>query len=126
MSTTPGRTGPADAVPGHSHHVSLAEALVLGAPPPDNLAVPVFRHGTLEVEWYAPAGEDRQEPHDRDEVYVVARGSATFFDGNARYPVAAGAFLFVAAGALHRFEDISADFGVWVMFYGPEGGEASD
>jgi hypothetical protein len=23
----------------------------------------------------------------------------------------------------HRFEDPSDDFGTWVMFYGPEGGE---
>ena len=25
----------------------------------------------------------------------------------------------------HRFEDFSDDFAVWVIFYGPEGGEAS-
>jgi hypothetical protein len=23
----------------------------------------------------------------------------------------------------HRFEEMSADFGTWVMFYGPVGGE---
>lgn len=117
----PGAGARRDAV---TAHVGLAQALALGPPPPDNLAVPVFRHGSLEVEWYAPAGEDLQEPHDRDEVYVVARGSATFFDGAARYPVEAGSFLFVAAGAVHRFEQLSADFAVWVIFYGPAGGEA--
>ena len=105
-------------------HASLAEALAKGPPPPGNLAVPVFAHGTLEVELYPPVGEDRQAPHERDEVYVVARGTGTFFDGTARYPVEAGAFLFVAAGQPHRFESFSPDFAVWVMFYGPAGGEA--
>ncbi len=36
--------------------MDLAEIHELGAPPPGNLAVPVFQHGTLEVEWYSPAG----------------------------------------------------------------------
>ena len=103
--------------------VGLKEALALGPPPPGNLAVPVFAHGSLEVELYSPVGEDRQTPHDRDEVYVVARGTATFLDCAARSRVAPGAFIFVAAGAEHRFEDFSPDFAVWVMFYGPVGGE---
>jgi hypothetical protein len=105
--------------------VSLAEALALGAPPPGNLAVPVFGHGTLEVEMYAPRGADRQQPHDRDEVYVVALGSADFVCGESRARVSPGAFLFVAAGREHRFEAISEDFAVWVLFYGPVGGEAA-
>ena len=105
-------------------HASLAAALAKGPPPPGNLAVPVFTHGTLEVEMYSPVGEDRQTPHDRDEVYVVARGTASFFDGESRYPVEAGEFLFVAAGQPHRFESFSSDFAVWVIFYGPPGGES--
>jgi len=103
--------------------VGFKEALALGPPPPENLAVPVFTHGTLAVELYCPVGEDRQTPHDRDEVYVVARGTGTFFDGAVRSSVEAGAFIFVAAGREHRFEDFSPDFAVWVMFYGPIGGE---
>ncbi|MEO8164540.1 MAG: cupin domain-containing protein, partial [Betaproteobacteria bacterium] len=31
--------------------------------------------------------------------------------------------LFVPAGVPHRFEMFTDDFCVWVMFYGPEGGE---
>jgi len=31
--------------------------------------------------------------------------------------------LFAAAGVEHRFENFSEDLVVWVMFYGPEGGE---
>ena len=89
-----------------------------------SVAGAVFQHGTLEVEWYSPAGEDRQQPHDRDEIYVVARGTAVFWDGATRRNVAPGTFLFVAAGQPHRFERLSPEFGVWVFFYGPPGGES--
>jgi mannose-6-phosphate isomerase-like protein (cupin superfamily) len=85
--------------------------------------VGVFRHGTLLVELYAPRGNDPQTPHARDEIYVIASGSGTFFDGTERRPFAPGDLLFVAAGIPHRFEDFTDDFAVWVMFYGPEGGE---
>lgn len=105
-------------------HVSLPEALSKGPPPAGNLAVPVFSRGSLAVEMYTPEGVDNQKPHDRDEVYIVARGTGVFFDGALRHPVMPGAFLFVAAGQPHRFEDFSGDFACWVLFYGPEGGEA--
>lgn len=103
--------------------VNLSSALSMGPPPAGNLAVPVFSHGSLEVEMYQPAGSDPQEPHDRDEVYVVAQGAAIFFDGSERHAVQAGSFIFVAAGQLHRFEEFSPDFAAWVLFYGPSGGE---
>ena len=87
---------------------------------------PVFRHGTLEVEIYAPVEIDEQQPHTRDEVYVVISGSGFFVNGDTRQPFEAGEVLFVPAGVEHRFEDFSPDFATWVFFYGPEGGEASD
>ena len=87
-------------------------------------SVPLFKHGSLLVKYYAPQGSDAQTPHTRDEVYVVARGHGVFFDGENRQRFGAGDLLFVAAGRTHRFEEFSADFGVWVMFYGPENGEA--
>jgi mannose-6-phosphate isomerase-like protein (cupin superfamily) len=104
-------------------HVSLAEALAKGPPPPGNLAVPIFAHGTLAVEMYQPVNVDPQTPHERDEVYLVARGTAVFFDGLDRHEVGPGAFVFVAAHRTHRFEQLSSDFACWVFFYGPEGGE---
>ena len=106
--------------------VDLAEALQKGPPPPGNLAVPIFSHGTLAAELYTPIGHDPQQPHDRDEIYVVARGTGLFFDGSARRPVEPGTFIFVAAGQVHRFEQFSPDFAVWVFFYGPPGGEAAN
>jgi mannose-6-phosphate isomerase-like protein (cupin superfamily) len=101
-------------------HISLAEALSKGPPPSGNLAVPIFSDGSLEVELYTPAGQDLQKPHDRDEVYFVARGNGLFFDGIQQRSVEAGSFLFVPAGHLHRFEAFSPDFAVWVIFYGPK------
>ena len=74
-------------------HVSLAEALTKGPPPPGNLAVPIFAHGSLVVELYTPVGHDPQKPHTRDEVYFVARGKGLFYDGKCRHTVEAGSFL---------------------------------
>ena len=111
-------------IPGRAIHVSLAKALRAGPPPAGNLAVPIFAHGSLEVELYSPKAEDTQKPHGRDEVYLVAGGTGLFFDGSERQPVAPGSFIFVAAGQPHRFEGFSSDFAVWVFFYGPSGGES--
>jgi mannose-6-phosphate isomerase-like protein (cupin superfamily) len=83
----------------------------------------MFRHGTLVVELYAPRGADPQQPHRQDEIYVVAEGSGMFVNGNSRHAFGKGDVLFVPAGVAHRFEDFSDDLLVWVIFYGPEGGE---
>lgn len=109
---------------GKCRNLSLGAALAKLPPPAGELAVSMFSHGSLEVELYAPRDVDTQTPHTRDEVYVVARGSGYFFDGDGREAIAAGSLIFVPAGQVHRFEDFSPDFAVWVMFYGPEGGEA--
>ena len=77
----------------------------------------VFRHGSLEIEVYAPRREDPQGPHARDEAYVVVSGSGWFRHGEARDPFGPGDFLFVPAGLVHRFEDFTDDLAVWVIFY---------
>ena len=51
-------------------------------------------------------------------------GRGTFVDGDERYPFAPGDVLFVPARRVHRFEQFTDDLAVWVMFWGPEGGEA--
>ncbi|MBV9210048.1 MAG: cupin domain-containing protein, partial [Acidobacteria bacterium] len=80
----------------------------------------VFEHGSLAVEIYAPRGVDPQTPHTRDEVYIVIEGRGFFVNGESRMEFAAGDFLFVPAGVVHRFEDFTDDLVVWVIFYGPE------
>lgn len=85
--------------------------------------VQLFRHGTLEVEYYKPEQVDRQQPHERDEVYVVISGTGYFVNGETRHRFEPGQVLFVPAGVTHRFEDFADDFATWVFFYGPPGGE---
>lgn len=87
---------------------------------------PVLSHGSLLVKVYAPRGNDPQTPHTRDEIYVVARGRGEFVCGDSRKTFAATDLLFVLAGVTHRFENFSDDLTVWVIFYGPEGGEQPD
>lgn len=87
--------------------------------------VTLLEHGSLVVELYAPRGVDPQQPHTRDELYVVAQGSGEFVNGDVRESFGPGDVLFVPAGVVHRFENFTDDFAVWVMFYGPEGGEAA-
>ena len=85
--------------------------------------VEVFRHGTLLVEIYAPRDRDPQQPHTRDEVYIVASGTCVFVTPDKRQAFKPTDFLFVPAGVEHRFEKFTDDLAVWVLFYGPEGGE---
>ena len=86
-------------------------------------SVVMLSHGSLELRLFHPCERDRQQPHSRDEVYVVVAGEAQFDNGGTLGPCRAGDAIFVPAGRVHRFVDFSPDFVAWVMFYGPEGGE---
>ncbi|MCP9290659.1 cupin domain-containing protein [Gracilimonas sediminicola] len=89
----------------------------------DKEFIKLFGHGSLEVEYYKPDKADKQQPHERDEIYVVISGSGFFVNGDQRHPFEAGQVLLVPAGVVHRFEDFTEDFATWVFFYGPKGGE---
>ena len=106
-----------------SWHHSLAATLAALPPAGERWTEPL-RHGTMRLGLYAPVETDRQTPHRQDEVYVVAAGAAAFVRGGERRAVVAGDALFVPAGMAHRFEAMSADFSAWVLFWGPDGGEA--
>lgn len=105
-----------------SFHLPLArseeELPGAGGPP----FVELFRHGPLSVELFAPRGTDTQQPHTQDELYVVVRGTGEFVNGPLRHAFRAGDVMFVPAGVVHRFENFSDDFMVWVVFCGPRGG----
>jgi len=77
----------------------------------------------MELGYYKPDGVDPQQPHDQDEIYIVHTGSGWFVCGDDRQAFEPGQALFVPAGVAHRFEDFTDDFGAWVVFYGPKGGE---
>ena len=104
-------------------HLRLSAAEQRLPTPEGKRFVNLYHHGTLDVELYAPRGTDPQQPHTRDELYVVAKGTGTFWDGEQRTQFHPGDLLFVAARRPHRFENFSDDLAVWVMFWGPEGGE---
>jgi len=103
--------------------ISTEEALKHLPGPKGERWATVFQHGTLDVEIYAPRGSDPQNPHSRDEVYVVVQGTGDFVNGDARSHFGPGDVLFVPARVVHRFENFTNDLTVWVIFYGPEGGE---
>ncbi|SRR5579872_1922968 len=102
--------------------VSLAQAQAAPLTPGDISAL-LHAHGSMTLEYYAPRGHDPQKPHTKDEIYVIAAGRARFRYDGEQVACAQGDAVFVPAGVAHRFEDMSEDFGTWVVFYGSEGGE---
>jgi mannose-6-phosphate isomerase-like protein (cupin superfamily) len=103
--------------------IDIESAIAALPKAPAEQYVILYRHGTLEAGLYAPRGVDEQTPHTRDEAYVVVTGSGEFVCGDTRKAFSPGEFLFVPAGMPHRFEHFSSDLTVWVIFYGPAGGE---
>ena len=102
---------------------TIEEAMIQLPGPKGELSVSLFEHGSLVVKIYVPHRTDLQTPHKRDEAYIVVQGSGEFVSEDKRLNFEQGDFLFAAAGEIHRFENFSDDLVVWVLFYGPEGGE---
>jgi mannose-6-phosphate isomerase-like protein (cupin superfamily) len=88
--------------------------------------VELFRRGPVSLELYAPRGVDTQQAHLQDEIYVVVSGTGDFINGPRRRPFGPGDAMFVPAGVVHRFENFTDDFMVWVVFCGPPGGHVVD
>ncbi|MEA2745066.1 MAG: hypothetical protein QOF90_3772 [Acetobacteraceae bacterium] len=97
---------------------SLAAALALPRTP--GRSTEVFRDGDLEIRFAAKPTQAPQVPHTRDEVYFVAAGNGYYRVEDRVTAVGPGDVLFAAAHVAHGFENISADFSVWVIFYGPQ------
>ncbi len=110
-------------MPSSDFHVT-AESVSLKIPTPEGKRfAKAYTHGSLLVELYMPRGTDPQQPHHRDEIYIVISGSGTFRHGDERAMFGPGDFLFAEAGVVHCFENFTDDLVAWVIFYGPEGGE---
>lgn len=104
--------------------VTIAEALSQLPGPQGERFATVFKHGTLLVEILAPPSYVPLPPHTRDEVYIVIQGSGELVKNGKSLPINPGDFLFVAAGVEHHFERFTDDLTIWVIYYGPEGGES--
>jgi mannose-6-phosphate isomerase-like protein (cupin superfamily) len=101
-------------------------------PPPITLAVAralswkpgrsaeAFIDGEMEVRFTAGPTKGPQTPHTRDELYIVASGTARYRVDDRVTDVGRGDLLFAAAHAPHGFEEFSDDFAIWIIFYGPE------
>ena len=111
--------------PDRSRVIRLAEAQAGIPGPTGEHSVSLLRRGTLHVKLSLPVLPNQQTPHAQDEVYVVIRGRGVLLHDGERDPFESGDLLFVAAGTEHRFEDFTEDLAVWVVFYGPSGGEVS-
>lgn len=77
-----------------------------------------LRVADLSVGTYSipAAGFDGQVPHTEDEIYLVTAGHATLESGSARAPVHPGSVIYVPAGEVHRFTEITEDLAVVVLF----------
>jgi quercetin dioxygenase-like cupin family protein len=88
----------------------------------EQLRVPDLSVGTYSI----PAGSvDDQTPHTEDEIYVVTTGRAMFEAGGERVAVGPGSVIYVAAGEVHRFADVSEDLATVVLFAPTEGSRSS-
>jgi mannose-6-phosphate isomerase-like protein (cupin superfamily) len=104
---------------------SLAQAATKLPDDPDVMRFHyMLRHGTMKIRLYGPQGVDAQTPHKQDELYVIVSGSGYFKKNGEQRTFQPNDVIFVEAGADHRFEDFTADFLTWVIFWGPEGGES--
>jgi mannose-6-phosphate isomerase-like protein (cupin superfamily) len=83
------------------------------------LRIPAMSAGLYAL---AAGEEDKQSPHEEDELYYVVRGRGKFRigDGGAAparvVDVAPGDTLFVAARVAHKFLEITADLELIVFF----------
>lgn len=109
--------------PERSRVLRLADARMRIPGPAGEHSVSLLRHGTLNVKLSLPVRPNVQTPHDQDEVYVILRGRGIIVHNGQRDQCEAGDLLFVSAGSEHHFEDFTDDLAVWVVFFGPQGGE---
>ncbi len=110
--------------PERSRVIRLGAARARIPGPAGEHSMSLLQRGTLNVKLSLPVSPNQQTPHEQDEIYVIVRGRGVLVHDGKRDSFEAGDLMFVAAGTEHRFEDFSEDLAVWVVFYGPGGGEA--
>jgi mannose-6-phosphate isomerase-like protein (cupin superfamily) len=76
---------------------------------------------SLGMSVWPAGGEDAQEPHTEDEVYVVMSGRARVRVAGEDRPVRAGSIVYVATGVEHRFHSVEEDLHVLVFWSPPHG-----
>jgi len=77
------------------------------------LKVPSMRMGVYAL---GAGADDKQSPHDEDEVYYVLSGRGTLRVESEEHPVQPGSLVFVAAHATHKFHSITEPHELLVFF----------
>lgn len=103
--------------------IRLADARALIPGPAGEHSASVLQRGSLNLKLSLPVNPNEQSPHSQDEIYVIMQGEGVLFHDGKRESFGPGDVMFIAAGTEHRFEDFTEDLTVWVIFYGPTGGE---
>jgi mannose-6-phosphate isomerase-like protein (cupin superfamily) len=76
-----------------------------------------FRKENVSLVFFAPRGTDYQTFHDEHEFYFIVRGDGEIVIGGERFSCTVGDTFFVPAKVPHRFENFSADFATWAVFW---------
>jgi mannose-6-phosphate isomerase-like protein (cupin superfamily) len=79
----------------------------------EQLRVPDLSVGTYSI---VAGGADSQSPHTEDEIYVVTAGRAVLEAGGERAEIGPGSVIYVPAGEVHRFVDVTRDLALLVLF----------
>jgi mannose-6-phosphate isomerase-like protein (cupin superfamily) len=79
----------------------------------EQLRVPDLSVGTYSI---ITGGTDSQSPHTEDEIYVVTAGRGVLEADGDRAEVGPGSVIYVPAGEVHRFVDVTADLALLVLF----------
>src|SRR5262249_11830489 len=86
-----------------------------GHPYHEFLRIPAMSAGVYVL---AAGAEDKQRPHQEDEIYYVIRGKAKMRLGNEEHEVGEGGVIFVEKNLEHRFFDIEEEI-VLLVFFAP-------
>jgi mannose-6-phosphate isomerase-like protein (cupin superfamily) len=79
----------------------------------EQLRVTDLSVGTYSI---VAGGVDGQSPHTEDEIYVVTAGRARLESGGEAAEVGPGSVIYVPAGEVHRFADVTEDLALLVLF----------
>jgi mannose-6-phosphate isomerase-like protein (cupin superfamily) len=76
-----------------------------------------FDKNGVRLVFFAPRGVDHQTAHEEDEFYFITSGTGEIIIGDKRHAFEPGNAFFVPAKVDHHFENFTADFTSWAIFF---------